>query len=224
MAKSVSKPKTGFYVVIGILLVLVAVFAVLYAQTLSSYAQTQGSYSSVKYNYSVLQSNYNTLKSNYITEKVNFSSLQAAYNNLSEKYNITEYNLTHPYTKVLYNDYLVSIPAGTYNYYISRLNNSYRPGEYNFSFVAKYPGYLVINGTSSNSEWLIALTENNATLSINNTFKENAWFFNYPLNQSIAPTQQMPIIPGKVHVYIFNYNSTNDVVTFSATYVGFHTS
>jgi len=103
MAKSVSKPKTGFYVVIGILLVLVAVFAVLYAQTLSSYAQTQGSYSSVKYNYSVLQSNYNTLKYNYITEKVNFSSLQAAYNNLSKKYNITEYNLTHPYIKILAN-------------------------------------------------------------------------------------------------------------------------
>ena len=228
MAKSVSKPKTGFYVVIGILLVLAAIFAALYAQTLSSYAQTQGSYSSVKYTYSVLQSNYNTLKSNYTTEKVNFSSLQATYNNLSEKYNITEYNLTHPYIKILANKQVVSIPPETYNY----TTGFYEAPSYNFSFSAPYPGYLVVNYT-------VSPINNNLT---NGTFfiyvsTQKPYYSGGVLatNEYIAPvdvytgpngqTAILPIVNGTNYVLLSNFYYNQTVTAeFSIKYFGFHTS
>ena len=227
MAKSESKPKTGFYVVIGILLVLVAVFAVLYAQTLSSYAQTQGSYSSVKYNYSVLQSNYNTLKSNYTIEKVNFSSLQAAYNNLSEKYNITEYNLTHPYIKILANKQVVSIPPETYNY----TTGFYEAPSYNFSFSAPYPGYLVVNYTVSpinnnleNSTFAIYITTEKPYYS-GGVATVNSYILPYEkYSGSAGQTAILPIVNGTNYVLLNNYNNQTVTAEFSIKYVGFHTS
>lgn len=70
----------------------------------------------------------------------------------------------------------------------------------------------------------VSITENNATLSIDNTYKEDSWFFNYPINQNVAQTQEIPVVPGTVHLYIFNYNRTQGTVILSAKYVGFHTS
>lgn len=213
-----------FYVVIAILFVVAVFFAYLYVQIASSNSSIESNYATLQTNYNTQGNQLNTANSNLANVSRKYNVTQSSYETLLNKYNITEYNLTHPYTYNLYTDYLVSMPAGVYNYYTSATNYSYRPGEYNFSFVAKYPGYIIINGTSTNVSWLIALTENNFTLSRNNTFKENGWFFNYPINQSIAPTQQIPVVPGRVHLYIFNYNLTQGTVTFSAKYVGFHTS
>ena len=251
MAKSESKPKTGFYVVIGILLVLVAVFAVLYAQT-------QGSYSSVKYNYSVLQSNYNTLKSNYTIEKVNFSSLQAAYNNLSKKYNITEYNLTHTYTKVIFTQKTINLPGlnisnYTYNSSLGIYTYNSTYGSFNFSFYAPYPGYIMFNGSStitnnpSFCSWTVYVSNKSPQLrnmspiyTGNNSGYTYKYAYRYKGNDALFinltstpfvelcplqfATYFIPVNKGTNYVFIDNDNSTSQTITFSAKYIGFHTS
>ena len=181
----------------------------------------------MKYNYSVLQSNYNTLKSNYTTEKVNFSSLHAAYNNLSEKYNITEYNLTHPYIKILADKQIVSIPAETYNY----TTGSYEAPSYNFSFSAPYPGYLVVNYTVSP----INNNPKNSTFSLQ-VSTEKPYYYGGVVNfdSYVDPyityagpngqTFNLPVINGTNYVMLNNFNNQTVTIEFSMKYVGFHTS
>ena len=226
------KPNLSVFAAIIVALIILIVILVFFVLQISkAHSQVQNAYNNLSSNYMALktqsqsqQVQISTLQNQLVANKTLLSSITTHLSSMTNKYNITEYNLTHPYTRILYNDFTINLQAGTYNYYISPSNSSYKPGEFNFSFTAKYPGYVIFNGTSSNPYWLLAITQNNYTLTRNNSFSENTWFLNYPLNQSIAPTQELPILPGIVHVYIYNYNSTGDTVSFSLKYVGFHTS
>jgi hypothetical protein len=143
MAKQTPKPNIATYLVIALILVL-AVIVLAYL-----YMQKAGAYDNLKTQISALQNQLNTNKT--------------LLSNVSQRYNITEYNLTHPYTQVLYSEHTINLPRYNYTYtYNSTGYNSYTGlysgftynytvtwGRFNYSFDAPYSGYLIFNGTGT---------------------------------------------------------------------------
>ncbi len=121
------------------------------------------------YHYIGLESNYSSLT---VTSSRELASLETAFSSLSVRYNTTEHNLTTRYTKLLYSNYGVNIPARsatipvtTANYTgpVGTFNTTYlvKYYTYNFSFNAPYPGYILLNATSTGAN-----TESNTTWEI----------------------------------------------------------
>ena len=144
MAKANNPPssKTPYLAGIVILVLVVIGLAYLYMQSAAAYT--------------ALQSSYNT-------QTGQLNSANSALADLGIKYNTTEYNLTHPYTEVLYYQHTINLPEHNTTYtYNSTGYNSYtglysgftynytvKWGRFNTSFNAPYAGYLIFNGTST---------------------------------------------------------------------------
>jgi hypothetical protein len=151
MVKASNPPssKTPYLAVVVIFVLVVIGLTFLYVQ---SAAEGRAS----KSNYTALQSNYNTQTSQ-------LNSANSALAAISIKYNTTEYNLTHPYTEVLYYQHTINLPkynttytfnATGYNSYTGlysgfTYNYTVTWGSFNTSFNAPYAGYLIFNGTST---------------------------------------------------------------------------
>jgi hypothetical protein len=134
--------ESKLYIVSAVLVVVVlALLLVFYL-----YNQNAATYSISIQNYSQLYSKFNMS--------------QNQLNAMTFKYDAAYYNLTNPYTKVLYNDYGVNIPKK--NVSASNTNITHTgPTEfinitnivtyytYNFSFNATYPGYIILNASST---------------------------------------------------------------------------
>ncbi len=125
-----------------------------------------------------------TLGGSFI-ENLNYTQLQRAYNitlmqlrNTTAAYSTVEYNLTHPYIKNLYTSYNINIPMKnisstvtnvTYSGPNEKVNSTYTTTYYTyaFSFNATYPGYLMLNATSSavnsktNNTWEFIVSNQN---------------------------------------------------------------
>ncbi len=227
MAKSTSKTSIGLYTLIGILLVLVVIFLVLYALNLSSYGSLKSNYNTLQSSYNSEKSNFSTLQANYNKLLTKYATLNASFLNLSKIYNATEYNLTHPYVKILADKQVVTIPPETYNY----TAGSYEAPSYNFSFYAPYPGYLIVNYTVSpinnnllNSTFAIYVTNekpyySNGVVTINSYVSPFERF-----DGSNGQTAILPIINGTNYILLTNYNNQTVTAEFSMKYVGFHTS
>jgi hypothetical protein len=114
-----------------------------------------------------LRANYSTLG---VSSGAQIASLRQEVALASLKYNESEYNLTNPYSKPIYTNYQVNIPKRGVINPVTRVNSSgpiatfnttylQRYYTYNFSFNASYPGYLLLNATStgantqSNTTW-----------------------------------------------------------------------
>lgn len=170
---------------------------------------------------------YNNLRYNYssLQNILNLTSIKLA--NMSVKYNATRYNLTHPYVRTLYSNYVVSIAPETYNYSA----NTWVYGVYNFSFDAPYLGYLVIN---------YSVDPSNITLK-SSTFwfyvsKQKPYYLNgtLTLNSYVQPysvyagpdgsTEIIPITNGTNYVLMQNTENKTATVDFSVKYFGLHTS
>ena len=184
MAKANNPPssKTPYLAVIVILVLVVIGLAYLYMQSAAAY--------------NISKSNYTALQSSYNTQTGQLNSASSALAALGIKYNTTEYNLTHPYTEVLYSEQTVNLPRYNTTYtYNSTGYNSYTGlysgftynytvtwGRFNTSFSAPYPGYLIFNGTSTlaNKPLLCAweVYESNKAPNWRNSSKTTSSFFN----------------------------------------------
>ena len=179
---------------------------------------------------------------------------------MSKKYNATEYNLTHPYTQVLYSSQTINLPRyNISNYTLNSVSNIYYYnvtwGRSNYTFNAPYHGYLIFNGTStiqnnpspSYCEWEVYLSNKLGSRNVSATFTGNntGYIYKYAyryqgedelfINLTSAPftelcpvqsvTYLIPVSKGENYLLIDNDNSTlGQTVTFSAKYVGLHTS
>ena len=216
------------------------------------YVQTNASYSSANSNYTALQTRYNTQGTQLNTANSDLSSL-------STKYNTTEYNLTHPYTSVLYNQQTTNLARYnesnyTYNSALGIYYYNVTWGSVNYSFNVPYPGYLIFNGTStvpnnpspSTCAWQVYVSNKLGLRNISSTFTgDNAgYIYKYAyryqgadelfINLTSTPfvelcpvqsvTYIIPVATGKNHLLINNDNASGITITFSAKYVGFHTS
>ena len=161
--------------------------------------------------------------------------------------NLPRYNYTYTYSSTGYNSSTGLLSSFTYNYTVTW-------GRFNYSFYVPYPGYLIFNGTStlanhpSPSTCLWVVYESNKlgyhNVSTTKSLLNNAiytYIYHYPgldglfVNLTSSPfvelcpiqsvTYYIPINKGVNYLLIDNINSTQGAtVTFSAEYVGFHTS
>ena len=145
-ATTPKESNTVFYVAIVIL--ILAILAIGYLYMSSNTALTSAN------------SNYSALKA---SSQSQVSALQNQLASNKSLYQNAESNLTTPYTEVLYVDHTVSLPRYNYTYTYNYLGYNYSSGLYdtytynytvtwgrfNFSFNAPYPGYFVLNATST---------------------------------------------------------------------------
>ncbi len=243
MPKKIAKASdTKFYAVLALLVIVIVISASLF------------------YLLGQKASQYTQLLSNNTQISTMLSTIKA-------EYNVTEYNLTHPYTEVLYYQKTINLPK--YNETISPFNSSYNYntgrysytatdnftwGRFNTSFNAPYPGYIVFNATSTLANsgspsicrwevsesnklgWRNSTTNNvvyfNTTYTYKDRFLGNDGLFVNLTSASwteLCPIQSItyyiPVNKGENYIIIDNNNSTQgQTITFSAKYVGFHTS
>jgi hypothetical protein len=262
---------TKFYVAIAVLFVIVIAFVYLYLQTTSLYNSVKSNYVALQTNYNTQENQLNNANSNLVTNKSNYAVLLNKYNAtlvttksnyavLLNKYNATEYNLTHPYTKTLFDQKTINLPRlASSNYSYNSTSNIYfyseSWGRFNYSFYAPYSGYLVFNGTStiinipspSTCIWQVFVSNKVGWRNVSSTFVGNnsGFIYNYRYRYSgndglfinltstpwveLCPLQSVtyyiPVYKGENYLFIDNYNSSQGItVTFSAKYVGLHTS
>lgn len=207
MAKANNSPSTITpYLVVIVILVLV-VIGLIYL-----YMQSVAAYNASKSNYTAIQSSYNT-------QTGQLNSADSALAALGIKYNETEYNLTHPYTKVLYYQNTVNLPE--YNTTYTLNSTGYNPytglysgftynytlkwGRFNTSFNAPYSGYLIFNGTS--------------TLENNPSSYNCAWFV-YETNKlgykNVSTTKSYLFNTTYTYIYHYQGNDGLDINLYSA--------
>ena len=163
---------------------LIAVgFAYLYLQRSSAYNQEAGLYNNLNSNYSAFktqtQGQISTLQSQLNNNKTQLS-------NVSGKFNAVEYNLTHPYTQILYSSQTINLPRyNTSNYTLNSASNIYYYnvtwGSFNYTFNVPYPGYLVFNGTGtvlnnpspSTCAWQVLISNKLGLRNVSQTFTGN---------------------------------------------------
>ena len=183
----------------------------------------------VSRNYNMTSKNYNTTIMNLSILRAQFSNLTQSYDSLNEKYIHTESNLTTPYTEVLFNNELITVPASYYDSY----TGLYFVGVYNYSFDAPYSGYLIINATPSilNNDnydnWVIYFSQEKPYF-VNGTLSFDRYLATFA---TIAPAQGItyivPVHSGMNYMLIYNVNYTIDStigIFMNMKYVGFHTS
>ena len=188
MAKQdTSKTNTTLYVAVIIVFILIAVgLAYLYMQKSSAYSQETGLYNNLNSNYSTLKTNTTQLKTQISTLQTQLTENKTLLSNVSEKYNATEYNLTHPYTEILYNEQTINLLRfNISNYTLNSVSGIYYYnvtwGRFNYSFNVPYPGYLVLNGTGtvinnpnpSTCAWEVLVSNKLGLRNISQTFTGN---------------------------------------------------
>ncbi len=174
MWESYRQLEIRFYIVAALLVVSILAWVLLAYLYGGSLAASSGQL----YNYSQLFSKLN--------------STQSQLSVLTAKYAIVDHNLTTPYTKVLFNDYTVNIPKKVVSAATTSTNSSgsiqttnmtnvVTYYSYNFSFNASYPGYLLVNASSTgvnsafNTTWQFVVSNHN--IMPNSTSKY--YFFQY---------------------------------------------
>jgi hypothetical protein len=217
MSNKNSSNKTGYALLV--LAFVVALIALLYynSQINGSSANQLAAYSS---HYNSLQNNYSALQG-----VLNMTSIKLA--NLSVHYNATKYNLTHPYVNTLYSGYIFALNPEIYNY----TYGSWIPGQYNFSFNAPYPGYIVLNYSVAPSNQSVLSSTFEIFVSREKPYYTNATLefnsYTYPYTKYAGPSGSTTIIPvtnGTNYVEIFNYQNKTATVDLSVKYFGLHTS
>jgi hypothetical protein len=214
--------KNAFFGIIAVLAIVVVVLLYFNLETSANYTSLNNAYLQATSEIGTLNTN-----SSHLIAQIN--STQSNLDVLSAQYNKTDYNLTNPYTEILYNKDVVSIPAETYNYSLGTWNDS--KANFNFSFNAPYPGYLVMNYSVS--------PENdnpvNATFWIYES-NEKPYYQggSIELNSYVTPytdyagpsgsTFVIPITNGTNHIIMYSYENQSTAVEFSVKYVGFRTS
>jgi hypothetical protein len=187
------------------------------------YTQASSNYKSILPKYSALVSNNLELNTELASQ---LPALQNSLSSLTAKYDQIEYNLTTPYTKLLYSSYSVDIPGRnvsqpntttTYAGPIGTFNttNSITYYTYNFSFYAQYPGYLLFNVTSSkvntqtNPTWAVLVS--NSKIAQNNTLK----YYNFE-SGGYYENAFSPIITGR-GTYKINFDQNAPVSIYAPT-------
>lgn len=148
MPKTAAKQNSNsiFYITIVILILVILIIGYLYLSSNAALDSANSNYSVFK---ALSQSQISTLQNQLV-------STNSLYQN-------AESNLTIPYTQVLYVDHTIDLPKYNYTYTYgysgynssSGLYNIYTYnytitwGRFNFSFNAPYPGYFVLNATST---------------------------------------------------------------------------
>ncbi|MCL5105894.1 MAG: hypothetical protein M1331_00645 [Candidatus Marsarchaeota archaeon] len=237
-----------FYAIIAILFVVAALFAYGYMQITSSYSSIKANYATLQINYNTqgnqlntansnlanISKNYdkqgnqlNTANSNLANISKKYNASKSSYTTLLSKYNITEYNLTHPYTKALFTEQVISVPAETYNYSLS----SYQAGVSNFSISVPYSGYIILNYTVApvkqginGSTFSIYISNekpyySQGELIFNSYIKPYTQFNGQPTTKLI-----IPVVNGTAYFLLYNFENQSATIDFSINYVGFHTS
>ena len=216
-----------FYVVIAILFIVVVFFAYLYMQIASSNSSIESNYATLQTNYNTQGNQLNTANSNLANVSRKYNVTESSYETLLNKYNITEYNLTHPYTKMLFTEQVISVPAETYNYSLS----SYQSGVSNFSISVPHSGYIILNYTVApvkqaiNSSTFVIYISNEkpyysqGELGFNAYIKPYTFFAGQPTSKLI-----IPVINGTTYFLLYNFENQSATMSFSINYVGFHTS
>ncbi|MEM0142861.1 MAG: hypothetical protein QXL94_02760, partial [Candidatus Parvarchaeum sp.] len=218
------------YLALAIIVVLalaVIVSVYLYIQKSNAYSQEANAYSSLNSNYTTAKGQISNLGSQVSTLQTQLSSNKTLLLNVSKKYNATEYNLTHPYTKALFTQKVISIPAETYNYTLS----TYQSGISNFSISVPYPGYIILNYTvapvkqaiNASTFYIYASTEqpyySQGGLIFNKYIKPYISFAGQPTSKLI-----IPIMNGTTYFLLYNFENQSATMEFSMNYIGFHTS
>jgi 4-amino-4-deoxy-L-arabinose transferase-like glycosyltransferase len=155
--KQLQRRLSTAYVILALLVIVLVVVFYLYGQNSFAFAGKS-------LNYSQLYALYNTT--------------QNQLHSVTAKYNAAQNNLTVPYTKALYTGFTVNIPkknvsaSKTNITYVGAIENINMTSTvayylYNFSFNAQYPGYLLLNASSSgintqvNSTWEFVVSNYN---------------------------------------------------------------
>ena len=132
-------------------LVLIGIVGILMASIIAAGAFYSAAYYS-KHSYQATTTSVTTTiyNSSYSSLKTNYSALSSSYNSVFAKYNGILYNLSNPYTKVLYNEKQITVPkyVESYPFYNSEydLYNNYTvQGTYNMTFSVPNDGYIIID-------------------------------------------------------------------------------
>lgn len=180
---------------------------------------------------------YNATENNLTTPYSEVLYYQKTLNLPKYNESISPFNDTYDYS------------TGSYSYYAT---DNFTWGRFNISFNAPYPGYIVFNGTSTLSNkpsacaWTIYESDkiswrnstivsevlSGSTFIYTDRFLGNDRLF---INLTSTPwvelcpmqsvTYLIPVNKGENYLFIDNDNSTQgQTITFSAKYVGFHTS
>lgn len=257
MAKKESKQVNITYLAIVGILILVAIgFAYLYTQKSGAYSQETALFNSLNSNYTARATQ---LRTQISTLQTQLTENETLVSNITNRYTQAENNLTHPYTEILYNEQTINLPRYnesnyTYNSALGLYYYNVTWGRANYSFDAPYPGYLVLNGTStvinnpspSTCAWEVFVSNKLGSRNVSQTYtgNNNGYIYEYAyryhgadelfVNLTSSPwtelcpiqstTYDIPVAKGENHLIIDNYNSSGITVTFSAKYVGFHTS
>ena len=143
-----NKPKQQMHntAIIIILLIALIALAVLYMQKSTLSAGNSQAYANLNSSYMKLESQLSELQSQ-------FQSNANLLTNVTNKYAAVEHNVTTPYTETIYRDYSTKISAQTSAFFWNATKDQeileYKEGQYNFTFNAPYPGYLIFNETNT---------------------------------------------------------------------------
>ena len=246
MARSKSESKFGFYMAIGILLVVAVVFLALYAFDLGSYSSLKSSYNTLQSNYNLEKSNFSILQANYNNLLTKYDNLNARFLNLSKIYNATEYNLTHPYTSQIYSNKQVFLYSLLFPYYSSMQYNvsdvgfftptmtylyydpyygTYSPlplinssySSYGFNITENESGYLIFNYTSNSTNGIDLIR----TDCLFNLFTMHQVTIDTVGSSNSNGTIIIPVSKGKNCFVVSNPSNNEITLTFSAKFVAY---
>lgn len=181
-----------------------------------------------------LQGKVTTLQNNLSVSRLNASLWKSDYTTLNATYQIVNRNLTTPYRRNYFTDYNIKIPAAVYNTTFdyatySFVISNYTPGIYNFSAVFPYPGYVILNYTTT------AVQDPNYSnftiyISQEKPYNDNGLVFSryympYSTYGGASNKQaEIPVLNGTNYFLFYNNNPLDSVdVTFTLQYVGYHT-
>ena len=140
-----------------LMVVCVTISTILTLILLITYLSLVRTHTQTIYSYLNLQQNYTSFTASSAKQ---ISALEHSLALLSGQYNQSVYNLTNPYTMQLYSNREVSIPASATSASVTKTNNTkgietfnttyvQKYYAYNFTLNATYPGYLLLNATST---------------------------------------------------------------------------
>ena len=237
--KLVSENKVLFGGIGVVILLLVLCIIALAGQLGSKNYQ----YNSLQQGVKNMSQNISDLRnSNYLLRE-NLSNFRNNYANISNHYKALFYNVSNPYVETLAADKNIYLAGYEYNSSYSYEPNwaYYKEGNFwyvynysafNTSFNLPYPGYFVVNLTSTLQNSAeggsidVYFTQERPYFNISNgtaTLQVNRYNATYA---TILPAQNknyvIPVLNGTTYMVIHNWNSSGTAITYNIKYVGFY--
>ena len=225
---------------IGVVILLLVLCTITLAGQLGS---KNYQYNSLQQGVKNMSQNISDLRnSNYLLRE-NLSNFRNNYTNISNHYKALFYNVSNPYVETLAADKNIYLAGYEYNSSYSYEPNwaYYKEGNFwyvynysafNTSFNLPYPGYFVVNLTSTLQNSAeggsidVYFTQERPYFNISNgtaTLQVNRYNATYA---TILPAQNknyvIPVLNGTTYMVIHNWNSSGTAITYNIKYVGFY--